>query len=377
MQVTQITWDQENGWATVSGAKDIAPNLILYFGTRSVISDGMQYNDLKKLYPDCIILGASSGGEILNDEVRDNSIAAVLLRFEKTTLKTTSHQIKNSADSCDIGEKIGNDLNDPSLSAIFVISDGLNINGSALVSGIKSVTSDVTITGGLASDGEHFKETLVGLNCPPVANTIAAVGFYGDAIRVGHGSMGGWVPFGPEREITKSDGNVLLELCDKPALALYKKYLGDDAGNLPGNALLYPLAIKSSMDANDAVVRTVLSIDEENQTMTFAGDVPERSIAQLMYGNFDNLIEGAEKSAELATANGQDSQQVGIVISCVGRRLLMGQNINDELEAVYHYWKKNVPITGFYSYGEISPHAETGICGLHNQTMTITTFGEV
>ena len=75
---------------------------------------------------------------------------------------------------------------------------------------------------------------------------MVAVGLYGEHVKLGHGSKGGWDTFGPERIVTKSDGNVLYELDDKPALALYKEYLGDRAAGLPGSALLFPLALRAS-----------------------------------------------------------------------------------------------------------------------------------
>lgn len=372
-----MTWDNESGWNHVYGSEDITPNVIICFGSREVIADPNHYEYIKNLYPDSDIIMSSSGGEILNDEVRDETIIATLLEFEKTHIKCISLDIETSEQSFEIGEKLAHELNSDDIAGIFLLTDGLVVNGSQIVNGMCSVlNNDVTITGGMASDGDKFKKTLVGLNSVPQSHKVAAIGFYGNHIKIGHGSMGGWKPFGPEREITKSTGNVLYELCGHPALALYKKYLGDAAEKLPGEALLYPLSIRSSFDSNDETVRTILSIDDGEQSLTFAGDIPDSGIAQLMYGNFDNLVEGAEQAAEKATINTGSKEQLAILISCVGRRLLMGQNINDELEAVYLHWNKKVPLTGFYSYGEISPHGKTGKCSLHNQTMTITTIGE-
>lgn len=377
MKIAQMIWDKNSQWQYVYGDQKIQPNLIICFGSRDVISDDTHYTHLKKTYPNCNIVMSSSGGEILNDEVHDNTIVATLLEFEKTQIKCAFSDIKVSDDSFAVGKKLAQELNTPELSGIFLLTDGLIVNGSKMVEGMCSIVdSRVIITGGMASDGGRFQQTLVGLNSAPQTNKVAAIGFYGDDVKIGHGSMGGWVPFGPEREVTKSDGNVLYELCGHPALALYKKYLGDSADNLPGDALLYPLSIRSSLDSNDAVVRTILSVNEEDQSLTFAGDIQQGGIAQLMYGNFDNLVDGAEKAAEQASIQVNQGEQVAILISCIGRRMLMGQQINDELEVIYNFWGKKIPLTGFYSYGEISPHSETGHCGLHNQTMTITTIGE-
>ena len=377
MKITQMTWDNESGWNCVYGNHDIEPSVIICFGSRNVISDPSHFNYLKESYPNSDIIMSSSGGEILNDEVRDDTIIANLIKFEKTNIKCISLNIESSEQSYTAGKEISTQLNTDELSGIFVLTDGLVVNGSQLVAGIRSVVQDkVSITGGMASDGEAFEKTLVGLNSVPESNKITAIGFYGTHIKLGHGSMGGWLPFGPEREITKSQGNILYELCGHPALALYKKYLGDSAENLPGDALLYPLSIKSDIEANDSVVRTVLAVNEEDQSLVFAGDIHEGSFAQLMYGNFEQLIDGAEKAAQQASIDSETGDQLAILISCIGRRMLMGQQINDELEVVYNLWGKKIPLTGFYSYGEISPHPGTGVCDLHNQTMTITTIGE-
>jgi hypothetical protein len=273
-------------------------------------------------------------------------------------------------------------LTAPGLVGIFVLSDGLNVNGSELVAGIaKTVGERVSITGGLAGDGSEFRETLVGADCVPRKHMVAAIGFYGPAIRIGHGSAGGWDEFGPRRQITRSIGNVLFELDREPALDLYERYLGDeDAKGLPGSALLFPLRIFDSQRPDHDIVRTILGVDREARSMTFAGDVPEGWTAQLMRGNFDRLAAGAANAARQAVdgagVTNQDGDQVAILVSCIGRRLLMGQHTLDELEAAGAEIGSHVPRLGFYSYGEISPHRVSGVCQLHNQTMTITTLAE-
>jgi len=201
------------------------------------------------------------------------------------------------------------------------------------------------------------------------------VGFYGDAIQVGHGSAGGWDVFGPKRRITRSKGNVLYELDGEPALDLYKRYLGEDAKGLPGSALLFPLKVFPSSNPDEALTRTIVAVDEECRAMTFAGDVPEGYSAQLMRGNFDRLVEGAADAAHQAATN-MSGDRVAVLVSCIGRKLLLGQRICEEVEAVQDVFGERAMLTGFYSYGEVSPHAATHCAELHNQTMTITVFGE-
>jgi hypothetical protein len=209
---------------------------------------------------------------------------------------------------------------------------------------------------------------------------VGAVGFYGPAIRIGHGSAGGWDEFGPRRQITRSRGNVLFEFDDEPALDLYERYLGEEeVQGLPGSGLLFPLRIFDLERPDHDIVRTILAVDREARSMTFAGDVPEGWTAQLMRGNFDRLAAGAALAARQAVdgvGENRSGDQVAILVSCIGRRLLMGQHTADELEAARAEFGPRISQLGFYSYGEISPHRVSGVCELHNQTMTVTTIAE-
>jgi hypothetical protein len=331
------------------------------------------------MFPKAEVVGCSTGGQIFSGDVTDGSVAALALHFDRTTVAVVDQQVGEGTTSVAAGQSIGNRLARPDLKSIFVLSDGLQVNGSELVAGIgASVGPNVTLTGGLAGDGADFKETLVGVNSAPTAGRIAAVGFYGSAIAMGHGSAGGWDEFGPQRRITKSKGNVLFELDGQPALALYERYLGDDAAGLPGTALLYPLLITDPANPKHSVVRTILAVDRDASTMTFAGDVPEGWSAQLMRGYFDRLADGAAEAARQASGflRQQTSETAAIMVSCIGRRILMGQQIIDEVAAAEAKLGENVRSVGFYSYGEISPHAVSGMCELHNQTMTVTTIAE-
>jgi hypothetical protein len=209
---------------------------------------------------------------------------------------------------------------------------------------------------------------------------VAAVGFYGSAIQFGHGSAGGWDVFGPKRRISKSAGNVLLEVDGKPALDLYKLYLGpEETQKLPGSALLFPMRISDPRHPERSVVRTVLAVDGEAGSMTFAGDMPEGWTAQLMRGSFSRLCAGAAQATQHAVGELQptpDSDTAAILVSCIGRRLLMGQRIDEEIEAATAELPDNCRPIGFYSYGEISPHDGSDHVELHNQTMTVTLMSE-
>ncbi|MBI1287543.1 MAG: hypothetical protein GC178_08175 [Flavobacteriales bacterium] len=379
MKTEQRQWTAEGGWQEIK-IEDIGEtaNLVFVFGARKLLEDASKFEEIKSMYPSAHILMGSTSGEILEDLVYDDSLAVTAVEFEKTSIKVTSMDINDAKSSFDAGVRLANELKGEGLSHVFLLSDGLHVNGSEIVKGVNSTLDEkVPCTGGLAGDAANFEKTLVGLDGPPKENLIVAVGFYGSDIEVGYGSVGGWDNFGAERLVTRSEGNVLYELDGQSALELYKMYLGDKASELPGSALLFPLGLKFD-EESDTIVRTVLGVDEEQNSMTFAGDIPEGCYVRLMKANFDKLIEGANLAAEHTTQKGGGSgEKLALLISCVGRKLILGQRIDEEVEAVQSVLGNGTTITGFYSYGEISPVVESARCELHNQTMTITTFAEV
>jgi hypothetical protein len=376
MQTTQLLWNESEGWKEVGSASASNDyNLVLVFGERMLLQNSSVYDELKVKFPKANIVTASTSGDILDTQVLDNSVTATAIHFEKTPIRTIALSITGFKDSFEAGAKLTENLFTDELSHILVISDGGKVNGSELVRGLTSQYK-VKVTGGLAGDGTRFEKTLVGLDEQPSEGTIVGVGFYGDAIKIGHGSLGGWDLFGAERMVTKSDGNVLYELDGQSALDLYKMYLGEKAKELPGSALLFPLGMKYNEDS-DILVRTILNIDEQSNSMTFAGDIPAGATVRLMKANFDKLIDGASIAAEQSYDNlNTESADLAILISCVGRKIVLDQRIEEEVEAVREVLGKRPAIAGFYSYGEISPVVSEMKCELHNQTMTITTFSE-
>jgi hypothetical protein len=284
---------------------------------------------------------------------------------------------KNGGTDIGLGRSLAESLDPENLRHVLVLSDGIHVNGSDLVRGLtEQLPSGVTVTGGLSGDGSRFQETLVIWDGNPESKAVAAVGLYGEKLTVGYGSLGGWDQFGPERLITRSEGNVLFEMDGRSALELYKKYLAEHATGLPASGLLFPLALRMA-EGDTPVVRTILAVDEERQSMTFAGDVPEGAYARLMKANFDRLIDGASGAARTShAALGSSSADLAILISCVGRKMVLGQRIEEEVEAVRDVLGDHPVLTGFYSYGEISPFTPGARCELHNQTMTVTTIAE-
>jgi len=330
--------------------------LVLGFGEKKVLMDEGIYESLSKQYTDADIVLCSTSGEIYDEMVIENSVSVVAIEFEKTSFKTVTLNISSFPDSFEAGKKLFSELDEKGLAYVMVLSDGSLVNGSKLVKGIGEVNiHHIPVTGGLAGDADNFDFTLVGCNGKPAQGNIVAIGFYGNHLQIGHSSLGGWDMFGPERKVTRSVENRVYEIDGKSALDTYKKYLGKYADQL-------------------------LSIDNNTNSMVFAGDIPEGSYVRFMKANFDKLIEAASEAASqvLIDFPGKPatSPKFALLISCVGRKLILGKRIEEEVEAVKDIFGQNTLFSGFYSYGEISPLLPNQHCELHNQTMTITTFYE-
>jgi hypothetical protein len=353
-------------------------DLVLGFGLKSLLEETGIYATLRKQFPEATIALCSSSGEIHHTEVYDDSLTLLTMSFAKTTLRHQGVNIQDHPDSFSAGAEVVHDLMAEDLQHILILSDGGLVNGSELVKGIHSVVpSHVPITGGLAGDGANFDYTLVGLNEAPKQGRILAIGFYGNSLRIAHGSFGGWEPFGLEKTVTKSSANELFEINGKNALGVYKEYLGKYASELPGSALLFPLSIRIK-DGEEYLVRTILSIDNERESMIFAGDLPVGSKVRFMKANIDRLVDAASIAANTSlTSFDEIEPEVALLISCVGRKLVLGSRVDEEVEAVAEVFGKDTVLGGYYSYGEISPLRKGGACELHNQTMTITCMQEV
>lgn len=378
MKIQQLQY-YDKAWKIYVHADDfdrMQCQLVLVFGEPSLITDTAVFNYLERSYPEAHIILSSTSGEIINTDVFDNSVVVTAIQFDNTTVYCAETNINRHQNSYDAGNFLMQQLQQNELSAAFIISDGTYINGSELVAGFNVTnTNSVPVTGGLAGDGSRFTKTFVGLNQLPAEGVIVAIGFYGRQLQVGHGSFGGWDEFGPPRTITRSDKNILHEIDGRNAFELYQNYLGPYKKELPGSAMLFPLAVKEP-GTDKAVVRTILSINERERFLVFAGNMPEGSQVRLMKASFNKLIDGSSRAAQHTVKEQIAKPDLAILISCIGRKLILRDRTEEEVHAVNEIFGTATCTTGFYSYGEISPLQSGSLPSLHNQTMTITTFTE-
>lgn len=230
MKLEQVIIDKDNVETVLYSTEQFnsqKANLVLAFAERTFLEFSSPYKKLKSLYSNAQILICSTSGQISNTNLVENSLVATSIQFEKSTIKVTEIDILLNSDIKELGNKIREDLLGVDLKSILIISEGSFINGTELINELILQTKElVPIFGGLAGDEYNFEKTIVGLNADASSGKIIAVGFYGDNIHFGFGSEGGWTDFGPEREVTLSDKNVLYKIGDRSALEIYKEYLG-------------------------------------------------------------------------------------------------------------------------------------------------------
>jgi hypothetical protein len=378
MHVLQFVHKPGSGWSqTLPTDLDGPRTLVLAFGARALLGAPSALQELATAFPHSVLMGCSSAGEIAHRQVDDATISVAVARFEHTDLKRATTPLLNAADSAEAGRRLAAQLPAAGLRAVFLLSAGVDVNGSDLLRGLAAaLPAGVAVSGGMAGDGSAFERTWVLDEGQARERCVTAVGLYGQALRIGHGCSGGWTEFGPERHITRAEGNVLYELDGQPALGLYKHYLGNLVGQLPGSALLFPLSLRSTSGAAP-VVRTILGIDEAQQSMTFAGDMPTGAATHLMRTSVDRLVASAEDAANQALHDVESHGPVlALSVSCIGRRLVMGERTEEEVEAVVDQLPAGSVHAGFYSYGEFAPSQGCSTTDLHNQTMTLTVFSE-
>lgn len=356
--------------------------LVLYFGSRAQLTSGETYETLRRAFPDAVVCGCSAGGQIVGDGVVDDAVVAMGFVFERTAVRLASEVVADPAGSRACGEALGRALaGADDLAGVFVLADGLSVNGNELVAGLIATLGDeIPITGGMACDGTAFEKTLVAAGAPPRSNVVAALGFYGADFHMGFGIGAGWQVFGPRRRVTRSSGNRVYDVDGIPMLDLYRRYLGEEEfAGLPTTGLRFPLQIHHPEAPDETVVRAVLGVDHADGSMYFGGDIPVGAVVQLMRGTFGRLTEAAADAArqvEDVVDPAAPNAAAAILVSCIGRRILMGSTIEDEVVAVAERLNDPTPRIGFYSLGEISPYPETRRAALHNETMTIVTFSE-
>ncbi len=376
MKIQQACFEQLPTEEGLAGLAALMPQLVFVFGSVSVMTRPGLLQTLLAAFPAAELAGCTTAGEISDQGVTDEQLVVTAVQFDHPGLRVACTDIDGMADSAAAGARLAGQLLAPGLHDVFVLCQGVDVNGSALIEGFeRELPSGVTLSGGLAGDGGAFSRTFTLSRQGVSDRQIVAIGFTDPHLKFRHASLHGWHPFGPARKVTRSQGNVLYELDGAPALEVYKKYLGEYAKNLPGSGLLFPFEMLGQDHGAVGLIRTILAIDEAQGSLTLAGDIVENGYLKLMHATTDSLVDGAQEAATAIGLDAEAQSQTGLalLVSCVGRKLVMGSRVDEEVEAVAEVFGRHTHVAGFYSNGEISPALSGGLhCHLHNQTMTVT-----
>lgn len=376
MKIIQASKNGTENWRYLQTKVTLVNPLVLVFANRYLLEEEAKIKIIKEEFPYENLVFASTSGEILDGSIQDNSISVTAIEFENSTFIIERENISSfNKQTKLLGETLLKKIPKDNLRHLFVIADGL-LDGSKLIEGLENnLSKSISITGGLCGDDARFEKTLSSYNDNPKTGEVVLIGLYGDTLEVSFASAGGWFPFGPERKITRSIGNIVYEIDNKPALEVYKNHLAHRAISLPSASLSFPLNVTYE-GKMQAVVRTILAVDEQNKTLILAGDAPENSKVQLLMASVDALINGAQNATELAIKDRENKAELAFLVSCIGRKLVMNKRVGEETEYVKESLDESTLITGFYSYGQIAPFNGNDYTNLHNQTMTVTLISE-
>lgn len=358
-------WNKE-----IDSTLDSTNTLIIMFGSINILNVKDGIDDILESFPNSTLVGTSSSGEIYDKEIYHDSLSVSVVKFSMSRFSVVLREISEE-NSYEVGKKIVDELRGDDLKCIFVLSSVVNVNGSELTKGLSfNAPQGCVITGGLAGDGVEFNKTWILLDSKIMRKQIVAVGLYGETLRIESGCRCGWSRFGLDRRVTSSEKNILYSIDNKPALELYKRYLGPYADELPASGLYFPLMLLEE-GSQTPTLRAIKAIDEEKNSITLAASIPEGSIVTFAKANLDELIGGAQEAAESLMFSYDGSQKaLCVAINCVARKIVLKQEAEDEIEIVKDILGDNVSLVGFYSYGEISNISEGG-CDFHNQSMTL------
>jgi len=322
------------------------------------------------------LFGETSSGEILFDKSNKstlvNSGVFVLTDINPDFFKAKMFERKGKDSFSfgeDIGEFINNCYNNPS---VIIGGSGLDLDGQQLVEGIKEKTDEnIVIFGGLAGDDGKFEQTYVYNEFASVDSGAVVVVFDNEKIELSGVATSGWVGLGMSHIITKSEGNIVYEIDNKPALDTYLEYLNISIDDMPAIGVEYPLLIKR--DNNIDALRAVTGIDTKKRSLIFAGSVPQGSVVSFSISPGFEVIENTKTKIQQFAKQNHETD-LFLLFSCVARQLSLGPMVDDEIMLVADKWK--VPVAGFFTYGEIGTNVNS-TSDFYNQTFTLVSIKDL
>jgi hypothetical protein len=377
MHFTSLPFQPATGWACAADPHplDGLDTLVMLFGPASALTDTAALAPLRRHLPHSCWMAAAAPAIVAGRQAHDDGLSATVVRFDRTRVRRFQTDIGPDRSETTAARHLAAALADsPGLAAVLVMVDALQVDGPALVEAlVAALPAGLPVAGGLGGDGTAAAGT--GNDGTP-QGSVCVIGLYGAHVHMARACRGGSIGFGPRRLVTRSEGQTVLDIDAQPALTLYREYLGRYADGLPEAASHFPLTVFRHGGDHHGVIRYVLDIDPARQSIRVAGDIPTGSQVQLSRAGRSELLDGAEQAArQVAPRLPADRPVLNLVVSCVGRRHVLGEQTEDELEPFDDHLPDGSLQVGFYSFGEISS-IDGQRCEMHNMTFTAAALWE-
>lgn len=343
---------------------------------------------LKQRLPDVPTIGCSTDGELSSDGLSVDSVCLMVLSSETVRARAGAIQALSNG-SFDAGARLAGELRSETSRVLFVLPDGLTGNGSAVIRGAQEVLGpDFVIAGGTAGDRGRFKQTTQIYNGQAMTDSLPGLMLESDEpLDLGFGVMAGWKPLGIGKKVTRAEGNTVYEIEGKAALDVYTTFLGDKASQLPAIGVEYPFALVDETGLVDEaglrdgesyiLLRAPMVVDHDTGAVTFAAEIPQGSTIKMTRGKSVEVVEASREAASRAKERLGGDPDVVFFFSCMARKIVLGRRTNEEIRVAQEVFGADVPMAGFYTYGEIANCGQRRpICRFHNETATFLAIRE-
>lgn len=375
----------------LSGLSGRTPQVLMVFGAMR-----FDHRDLLKgvmsIFGTVPIVGGTTAGEISTAGYSTGSVVVMAIASDYLQfVPGIGHNMSSDERACAVymASDILSKGSFGQEAALLVFPNGMGGDGLRVLDGLHSVLGPgFEILGGYLGDDERFQSTFQYYNGMVYRDAIVGLMIYYrmDCVRTGIGVRSGFESIGNSFVCTASEGNIVREFDHVRALDLYKDFLGEErSARLPGVCLEYPFGLidpELSTDGSDMFqLRCGLSVDHAKGTISLAASIPSGSSVTLTTASRGDIIQGARMAAEQALAGLSGAiPRLVVMFSCVGRKLVLGRRIQEEVAAIKECFGEKVPLIGFYTYGEIGPVNKMkpgyDIAKFHNETVVLWVIGE-
>jgi len=381
---------KEAATEAIKGLAGAKSELIIVFSS-VVFDQEKMLKGVREITGKISLIGCSTAGEIITKGPSKKSVVVMAIASEGIKFHTgIGADIKKGAIKA--GEALGKDFLSKTKNGklALILPDVLTGNGADIVRGLQKVLGEnFLIAGGAAGDDFLFKKTYQYYNDQVLDESVVGVIIEGD-LKFGIGVRHGWKPIGACKKVTKSEGSVLYELDNKPAMHIYEEYFGRKAEELKSEplarlAITYPLGLRIQ-NSDEYLIRDPITAGEKGE-ITCAAEVPYGSEINLMLGSKKDAIQAASKAAEQCIEEFKEKNgskiTTALIFNCIARDKVLGRDAKKEIDVIRKALGDSVEMIGFYTYGEQAPicgqtTSQAKLCKSEfcNETVVIVGFGE-